>query len=116
MISVSVEWNPRGKTGGRVHPGALQGLRLAAELVLERSNRLVPIEEGTLERSGRVTDNGQDEVAVSYDTPYARRQHEDMTLRHDNGRQPKFLKTAMAQSRREVAELVAAHVRKALGT
>jgi hypothetical protein len=117
MISASFEWKPSGRSPGKgTEQAALHGLRQAGELVLERSNRMVPLEEGTLERSGRVTDNGRDEVAVSYDTPYARVQHEDMTLRHDNGRSAKFLEKAHRQSRGEIAKLVAAAVRKALGT
>ena len=94
--------------------GSLQGLRQGGEVVLERSNRLVPLEEGTLERSGRVTDNGRDTVAISYDTLYAVRQHEDMSLRHPNGRSAKYLERALAESRDDVLKLLGASIRKKL--
>lgn len=106
----------RAKEEFRGHVGAMKGLRLAGELVLERSRRYVPIEEGTLERSGRVTDNGTDTVAISYDTPYAVKQHEDMTLRHPNGRSAKYLERALAESRNEVAKLIQRAVRTRLET
>lgn len=89
----------------------IEGLELGGELVLDASNRLVPLEEGTLERSGRVTSNGKDTVAISYDTPYAVRQHEDMTLRHPNGRQAKFLEVAMHKSRAKVLAIVARKIK-----
>ncbi len=94
--------------------GSARGLQQAGELVLEASNRLVPLEEGTLERSGRVTTNGQDTVAISYDTPYAVRQHEDLSLRHPNGRQAKFLETAMRQQRAKALAIIARAVKGAI--
>lgn len=115
MIAAEFEWKPNKRVGKGTRAATLKGLRLGGELVLDASNRLVPLDEGTLERSGRVTDNGVDTVAVSYDTPYARRQHEDMNLRHPNGRQAKFLETALGKNRGKIAALIAREVRKALG-
>ncbi|WP_025620346.1 hypothetical protein [Salinispora cortesiana] len=78
----------------------MDGLELAAEHLLQVSSSLAPHEEGDLERSGEVTiDPGSGTVAVSYDRPYAVRQHEDMTLRHDDGRQAKFLEQPMSTER-----------------
>jgi len=58
--------------------------------LLEAANRTVPIEEGTLQNSGRATTKGLKGV-VSYNTPYACRQHEEMGYRHDSGRRAKWL-------------------------
>ncbi|WP_018223887.1 minor capsid protein [Salinispora pacifica] len=75
---------------------SMDGLLVAGEHLLQESSTLVPHEEGDLERSGEVTtDPGSGTVAVSYDRPYAGRQHEDMTLRHDDGRQAKYLEQPM---------------------
>jgi hypothetical protein len=106
VIAAEFEFKPNKHVSAALKQAQLKGLRLGGELVLEASNRLVPLEEGTLERSGRVTDNGADTVAISYDTPYARRQHEDMNLRHPNGRQAKFLETAMGQCRAKIAKIL----------
>lgn len=87
---------------------------LGGELVLQRSRDIVPIEEGTLERSGQVTQDG-DRVAVSYDTPYAVRQHEDLSLQHDSGRSAKYLELAVAESRRDIERIAQTQLRRAAG-
>ena len=45
---------------------ALQALRLAGEHILNLSNQRVPLEEGTLERSGVVTDDGKGAFAIVF--------------------------------------------------
>lgn len=58
-----------------IRSGSRRGVALAAEHLLGESRRVVPIEEGTLERSGRASTEQSGEVvrgAVSYDTPYQR--------------------------------------------
>lgn len=89
-------WNVGGFVGSlSVFERAFRGkvedaLRDAGEYVLEQSSREVPHEVGDLQDSGRVTVDG-DTCAISYDTPYAVRQHEDMTYQHDAGRKAKYL-------------------------
>jgi hypothetical protein len=100
-----------------VRAAAANGLRVGAEHVLEESRRLVPLEEGTLERSAQVTtsDDGMT-AAISYGTPYAAYQHERMDLRHPNGRQAKYLETPLNGEREVVGELIARTVRAEAGT
>lgn len=91
-----------------------QGVRDACEHVLEVANRKVPIEEGTLQRSGDISYDPQTRTGtVYYDTPYAVRQHEDQDLRHDRGREAKWLEKAVASERRQVAQIIADAARKA---
>lgn len=95
--------------------GAARGLRLGAEHVLEASRRRVPIEEATLERSGTATvDEAALTAAVAYDTPYAVRQHEEMTYQHDAGRTAKYLELPMSEEADAVGEIIAAQVRRSL--
>lgn len=83
----------------KVRAAANRGLALSGEHVLAESTKRVPIEEHTLQESGTVsTDPGKNRAAVSYDTPYAVRQHEDMTARHDVGRTAKYLENALTSS------------------
>lgn len=97
--------------------GAARGLFLAAEHVLQVSRTMVPIEEGTLERSGSASVDGDRlRAAVSYDTPYAVVQHEDLTMQHDSGRTAKYLERAMNSESDVIAELIAREVRRELGT
>ncbi|MDG4832428.1 minor capsid protein [Solwaraspora sp. WMMD1047] len=86
----------------------MDGLELAAEHLLQASSELVPHEEGDLERSGEVSrDDARGAVAVSYDRPYAVRQHEDLTARHDEGREAKYLEKPMATERDTMLALIA---------
>lgn len=87
---------------------AARGLALAAEYVLEEANRSIPIEEGTLQRSGvaSVDDDGT-RAAVSYDTPYAVPVHEDLTARHDAGRRGKWLELTLQEQQDAVRQIIA---------
>ena len=114
-MTMTVKWYGE-KASGAEKKGAARGLMLGAEHVLEEANRLVPIEEGTLLRSGTASvDESALRAAVSYDTLYAARQHEDMTYRHDAGRQAKFLEQPLSSERGKVNDLIAREVKKALG-
>lgn len=94
---------------------SIKGLRLGAEHVLGASRALVPLEEATLERSGTATvDEAKLTAAVSYDTPYAVRQHEELDWQHDEGRQAKYLEQPMHEEQTVVAEIIAAELRRAL--
>lgn len=97
----------------RVEAAARRGLDEAAEEVLAESNRHAPIEEGDLSESGKTSRSG-DSVAISYDTPYAVKQHESTSLRHDPGRASKFLETAANANRDEIRSTVANEIRRAL--
>jgi hypothetical protein len=99
----------------RARAGAATGLKLAAEHLLQVSRGLVPIEEATLERSG-VADVDEDDLvaSVSYDTPYAARQHEELTWRHDPGRQPKYLEQPLEDEADTMMRLFAAAIRREL--
>lgn len=90
--------------------GALEkGLVLGAEHVLGESNKRVPHEEGTLENSGSVSyEGGKLRATISYDTPYAAVQHEDMSLRHKgSGREAKYLENALNAEKDTVGEIIA---------
>lgn len=101
------------KQGGT---GTNRGLELGAHHLLQVSRKFVPHEEGTLENSGKVsTDPGTHQAAVSYDTPYAVRQHEEMDYKHDDGRRPKYLEQPMHTEASTIAELVQGAVKRELG-
>lgn len=93
-----------------------QGLLLAAEHLLQVSSNLAPIEEGDLQRSGEVSsDPDEGAVAVSYDRKYAVRQHEDLTYRHDEGRQAKYLEDPMQSEAPTMIKIIHRAAKKGLG-
>ena|SRR5688572_28610083 len=96
---------------------AIRGLRKAGEHLLAESRDLVPLEEGTLERSGTVViDEDTLTATVVYDTPYAVVQHEDMTYRHAPGRQAKYLEEPFNRERDTMQALIAAELRRTVRT
>lgn len=96
-----------------MHDKAANGLFLGTEHVLQVSNSQVPIEEATLERSGVASVDSDKLVgAVSYDTQYAVKQHEDLELQHDAGRNAKYLENAFNSERDVVIQIIADEIRK----
>lgn len=88
----------------------------ATEFLLEEANRTVPIEEATLEGSGTADfDDATLQGTITYDTPYAARQHEETTWRHDPGRRAKWLELTMIEQGPTVGEYVAAQIRGVVG-
>lgn len=83
-----------------------QALRRAGEHLLTEANKHVPHDEGALERSGTVDTDGR-RAAVSYDTPYAVRQHEDTTLHHTGKGQSKWLENAFTREADTVKQIIA---------
>lgn len=113
--NISITWDGDILTG-RALDGAWVGLEIGAELVLQRSRAVVPNDEGTLERSGNTSgDRASMTTAVSYDTPYAKRQHE-VPMTHQDGRTDKYLERPWRASRADVARILQTQIRKALGT
>jgi hypothetical protein len=111
-IRAQVNWNGE-RLDADATAAAEHGLALGAEHVLQASRAVVPLEEGTLERSGVASQDGLT-AAVSYDTVYAARQHEELTWRHAEGRTAKYLETPLNAERDTVAEIIAAELRRAL--
>ena len=98
---------------GKVHAEKMSALEDIAEYVLGESIQQVPHEEGDLQSSGKVSvDEGSSRAAVSYDTPYAVRQHEDMTYRHDPGRKAKYLEDPLNSAAHGPAQaIIARHLK-----
>lgn len=116
-MGVTFKWkiDRRALAKRAVHEAAADGLADAAEFILEDANRTVPLEEATLERSGDTdVDRAKLRAAVSYDTPYAARQHEELDYRHAPGRRAKWLEQTMREDVDDVREHIAGRIREAL--
>ena len=98
-----------------IREAVAQGLALAAEHLVQVSRELCPHEEGTLERSGTASvDEAELRAAVAYDTPYAVRQHEDLTLNHKRKGQAKYLEQPAGTEAGTMRDKVATEIRRAL--
>ncbi|MEV5567636.1 hypothetical protein AB0L54_32990 [Streptomyces sp. NPDC052196] len=109
-----LRWNGQAATDA-IRQAAARGVLLAAEHTLAASRQRVPISEGTLERSGAASvDTEQLTAAVSYDTPYAVRVHEDINARHLPGRSAKYLEGVLPEVAGDVQTIIGTQVRRAL--
>lgn len=109
---VEIDWDGRSASIA-VDKGAEAGLQLATEYLLAESRKIVPHEEGILEGSGFADVDGL-EGSVSYDTPYAVRQHEELTWSHKSGRSAKYLEKPARANQRQIADLIARGMRGSL--
>lgn len=103
--------------GSTVHiseAGAERAMLAGAELLLDESNRKVPLETGTLERSGNTAAQGY-EATVGYNTPYAVRQHEEVGYNHKGKGEAKFLEGAMHNNKTQILGTIGDEIRRALG-
>jgi hypothetical protein len=75
-IEIDQKWMD-GKVREQIIAAAMRGLKITGELILGESKKKVPIDTGTLMRSGTVNaDYTKNFVEISFNTPYARKQHE----------------------------------------
>jgi len=120
---------------------ALKALRTGAEAILTEAIDETPIDTGTLRRSGTVTVGdipdaekvyaaaksgtemknafpqpiGKEKaVYVSYNTPYARRQHEELGYNHPLGGKAKYLEDPFNRNKDKVLQYAEKQVKKAL--
>jgi hypothetical protein len=104
------------EVNARWKAGAVDGLTLAAEHILQVSGQRVPLDDGVLERSGLASvDASELRAAVSYDTEYAVYQHETLGLRHLAGREAKYLENPAREEAEVVERLIAAAIERAMG-
>jgi len=119
----------------------LKALRTGAEIILTEAIDETPIETGTLRRSGTVTmgglpdgaqvyeaaESGSDmkdafpgpegkekAVYISFNTPYARRQHEELGYNHPRGGKAKYLEDPFNRNKKKVLQYTEKQVKNAL--
>jgi hypothetical protein len=119
----------------------LKALRTGAEAILTEAINETPIDTGTLRRSGTVTvgalpdgaqvyeaaESGSDmkdafpgpegkekAVYISFSTPYARRQHEELGYNHPLGGKAKYLEDPFNRNKKKVLDYANKQIKKAL--
>jgi hypothetical protein len=95
--------------------GLTDGLEDAAADVLAASQKIVPYIKGELAASGDSGLVSDTRSAVTYRDRGAVGAHERLDIQPANGRQRKYLETALTSSRRETLQTIGKHVRRRLG-
>lgn len=114
---VRINWNGR-NISASLQAAALRALKDAAEHVLTESNKIAPLDEGDLTRSGNVDsglESGTPTAVVYYDTPYAAKVHEHPEYNFQNGREGKYLEKTLENEREAILRYLADECRRALG-
>ncbi|MFA5608310.1 MAG: hypothetical protein WDA07_14225 [Leucobacter sp.] len=106
-MTTHVEWNGD-LVKAMIQGNAAAALNHGAELLRGDSVPLAPIDRGPLRASAQVTpaSDGNLTAYVSYDTPYAARQHEELDWRHDEG-QAKYLEAPLNENAAKYQEAIA---------
>ena len=119
----------------------LKALRTGAEAILTEAIDETPIDTGTLRRSGTVTvgalpdweqvyeaaesgsnmknafpgpEGKEKAVYISFNTPYARRQHEELGYNHPLGGKAKYLETPFNANKKKVIKYAERKIKEAL--
>ena len=119
----------------------LKALRTGAEAILTEAIDEAPIDTGTLRRSGTVTVGGlpggeqvyeaaesgtemkdafpnkigkEKAAYISFNTPYARRQHEELDYEHPRGGKAKYLETPFNANKKKVIKYAERKIKEAL--
>jgi hypothetical protein len=112
---VEITWNGP-QASAAMKRGAIEGLKAATQLLLGEAIKIVPLDEATLQDSGKATvDEENLEGIVSFDTPYAVIQHERLDFVHLNGREAKYLEKPWRANAETFAQIIAERIRRALG-
>lgn len=106
-----MSWEGRRLWTSRGRRLASQGLERALEHTLGKAKAIVPLEEGTLERSGRVNMLTELSGQITFDTVYAVVQHEELSYKHLPGRTAKYLEGPMNSEREVMLRLMAVPLR-----
>lgn len=101
---------------GKFREAVADALEKAAKDVLDESRRYVPTDTGTLAASGKVqVDRAAFSATIGYGSgqaeDYAVIQHENTHDHHDDGG-PKFLERPLVKARQQMAQTIAAEIKK----
>lgn len=113
MSGVTTEWNGD-IVAAAISASAHEALNHAAELLRGDSVPLAPLDRGDLRGSAQVTPATASNLTshVSYDTPYAARQHEELGWRHDEG-QAKYLEGPLTENEAKYQQAIASRLGEA---
>lgn len=102
---MALQWNGAA-VATRVQSAAERANTQAAEVLLGQARAKAPFQDGLLRASGKASASGKS-AAVSFNTVYAARQHEEVGWNHPNGGEAKYLEKAKNEFAGEYAQIVA---------
>lgn len=114
-IKTNVAADHRGRLTEAMRKAAQEAVQEVAEDILTEANDRVPLDEGDLARSAEVVPFPQEgKAAITYDTPYAIRQHEDRTLNHPRQGEHHWLEKTVEENAPRYFQHIADKIRSAM--
>lgn len=111
-LRLNIKSNDLAKTKANMRMASMGGINDGAEWVLGEAGKIVPHDEGILEGSGHVTDDPSTiQSAVNYDTPYARKLHENPRYNFQGKGQGKWLENTMKRTS-EISKVISSGIKK----
>ncbi|PKY66982.1 hypothetical protein CYJ25_01710 [Schaalia turicensis] len=111
--TIRMEWHGP-KVIDMTRDAGMRGLTKAGHHLLSEAVNQTPIRDGILRGSGAVSRPDSKTVAVSFDTPYAVRQHEELGYNHPKGGKAKYLEDPLHDEDATMRALVAVEIWRAL--
>ena len=95
---------------------ASEGLSDGMEFLLDEMNKIVPHDEGTLEKSGTIKIKGL-AGAIGYNTPYAIKMHEHPEYNFREGREGKWVEKVIKDERikKKTLDYIANKIKREFG-
>jgi hypothetical protein len=112
----TITWNGN-RASSAVRSASKLAVSDACEFILQESNKIAPLDEGPLTRSGNTDiEEGPKGVkgTVYYDTPYATKVHEHPEYNFQNGREGKYLEKTVTRELPTVREYLRRRLESAL--
>lgn len=88
---------------GSLDDAIQNALQAGGELLRDAAVERTPIETSTLRGTAKVS-TSDTQAAVSYDTVYARRQHEEIGWNHPGGGEAKYLENALLDNQDKILD------------
>ncbi len=103
------------KALAQTQDAARRGVAKALERLRGLAVAAAPFREGDLRESAAVVQNENGGIggAVTFDTPYAARQHEELDWKHKEGR-ARYLAGPLEENAPELGAIIATEIRRAL--
>ena len=116
MADVTAVWRGA-EYSARVGVASASGLNDGAELLRSLSVPRAPVDTSMLRQTAQVAlASPMDlESAVTYDTPYAVKQHNDLDLNHPNGGEAQYLLRPLMEDGQKILEVIAKPIRAVAG-
>lgn len=108
-MSVKLNWYGQ-EAIKMIQEGGMEGCVSALEHLKAQTHPDVPKDTHALAQSAEVSADGKTRAVLSYNTPYAVVQHENLGYNHPNGGKAKYLEDQFNQNKDSMKQIIASTI------